>query len=100
MSKKNKKEYGLDDNEKEYGFDVRGGYSINKNFIPVLAYDGTIVGFTLPDGRTVRLTIALEIESKDGSKYKYVTSEKNMMNLGFSYLDYEYINFYPIENLL
>lgn len=71
-----------------YKFEVTGGFDVKKGLKPIKPFDD-IVAFKLPDGRSVRLIVALEIESKAGDMdYKYVTSENEMAELGFECLDY------------
>jgi hypothetical protein len=86
----------LDTNE--YLFEVKGGFDIDKRHLTKKAYDGNVVGFNLSDGRTVRLVVALEVESADGEKFEYVTDEYEMSELGFSCLDYQCLNFHPVGN--
>lgn len=79
---------------KVYRFKATGGFNINRKFKAGLSYNGEdICRFTLPDGRTVRLAIALEVESKDGNNFKYITSESEMTELGFECLDYDSLTF-------
>jgi len=54
---------------------------------------GIVAGFKLRDGRTVRPVIGMEIESKDGSRYKYVTSQNEMAKLGLEDLEYDVSDF-------
>jgi predicted butyrate kinase (DUF1464 family) len=81
----------------EYTFEIRGGFNINKSNTGVRAADGNVVGFRLPDGRTVRLIAALEVESSDGTTFDYITSDKEMEDLGFGCLDYTCLDFFPID---
>ena len=60
-------------------FRVKGNF---KEYIPNPTYSEDIVGFILPDGRTVRPIIGLEVESKDGTSFKDVTTQKGMDKLG------------------
>jgi hypothetical protein len=82
-----------------YNFSVNGGFDIGsdeKDFDEVHSYPSNgqeVVGFKLPDGRTARPIIALEIESEDGSSFEYVTAEFQMAELGFSCLEYGTVNF-------
>lgn len=48
--------------------------------------DGSIVGFTLPDGREVGLAICLHVEG--GKKDEWIIDERKMARLGFDGLDY------------
>ena len=78
----------------EYLFEVKGGFDIAKENKPYLANDGGIIGFTTPNGATVRLAVCLEVESPDGKTMRYVTSEKEMAELGFEGLDYSSLDFH------
>jgi len=83
-----------------YRFIVKGGFDIDKNFVRETDFSGTrVTGFKLPDGRTVRLSVALEVESKDGTDYKYISSEREMAELGFEGLDYDDLTFEEVEIL-
>ena len=89
----------FEEKAKRFTFDVAGGFDID--FPEVLAADGSVVGFTLPDGRTVRLCIALEVEAanpKEATDYKYITSEREMDDLGFRCLDYAHLEFEQITS--
>lgn len=77
----------------EYKFVAEGGYDIDSNLTPEANAFGEVVGFKLPDGRSVRLVIALEVSDEYGDDFKYVTSEQEMSELGFDCLDYERLNF-------
>jgi len=83
----------MEDPTKRYGFDVIGGFSVRNELEPDYTYYGNINGFKLPDGRIIRLVAALEIESVDGASYEYVTSEKEMAELGMEGLDYAKLEF-------
>lgn len=78
----------------ELYFKVTGGFERQDNLKPELDASEAIVGYQLPDGRLIRLVIALEIESKDGGSYEYVTSEQEMEKLGLGLLSYDDISFY------
>lgn len=78
-------------------FTVSGGFDISSQVERVLAYNDTISAYKLPDGRTVRLVVALEVESADGTSYEYLTSESNMDSIGFTNLDYQDTSFTEIE---
>ena len=84
---------------KIYQFEVTGGFDIVSELKKELSYDKRTIGFKLPDGRTVRPCIALEVESEDGCKYEYVTSEQKMAQLGFEGLDYGNLEFVEVEEL-
>ena len=79
--------------EKDYQFDVTGGFSIDGELEPELSCRESVMGFKLPSGETARLVVALEIESEDATHYKYVTSEKEMDDMGFRCLDYDRVEF-------
>ena len=77
----------------DYGFEVTGAFSIDKKLKPELGASGDITRFKLPDGRTARLVVGIEIESKKGDKYEYITEETKMDKLGFTCLDYATVRF-------
>ena len=77
--------------EKQYLFNVTGGFDINAAFTPELDATGTVRAFTTPKGEEVRLIVALEIES--GGKCRYVTSEQAMAEEGFANLEYDHTDF-------
>lgn len=83
----------ISSNDNEYKFICTGSFSIDKKLEPTTDADGNVVGFILPDGREVRLVIALEIENGDNFD-DYVVNEKEMAKIGFSCLDYEQLAFY------
>ena len=79
---------------KIYKFEVTGGFDVNKKLKEKLDHSGSYVcAFKLPDGRTVRPMLALEVESKDGNSFEYITSEIDMSDLGFEGLDYDHVGF-------
>lgn len=78
----------------EMMFSVEGGFDIDNSLIKEEAHDGTIVGYKLPDGRTARLIVALEIDPGDDRDWEYVTSEAEMRELGFKNLDYKHLMFF------
>ena len=49
--------------EKDYRFEVTGGFVVEAELEPVLSFGGDVVGFKLPGGQTARLVVALEVES-------------------------------------
>lgn len=83
----------------QHEFAVTGNFDVEGKFKPVPNGDGTISGFQLPDGRTVRLILGLEVEDKNG-KIRYVTSERQMERLGFSELYYDNLHFHPGEPIV
>lgn len=76
----------------DVSFELEGGFSIPDVSIPLLSAQHEVVGYILPDGRKVRLVVALEVEDND--KYHYVTSEQEMASLGFEALDYRTSEFF------
>jgi hypothetical protein len=54
---------------------------------------GIVAGFKLRDGRTVRPVIGMEVESKDGSKFKSVTSQNEIAKLGLEDMEYDVSDF-------
>jgi hypothetical protein len=87
----------METNASAYLFAVEGGFDIDGAHMPEKACDGNVVSFALSDGRTVRLVVALEVESADGEKFEYVTDEYEMSELGFSCLDYSRCDFEPCD---
>jgi hypothetical protein len=83
------------DKTKVYLFDVTGGFNVRDELKPEVSHIGNLTKFRLPDGRAVSLIVALEIESADETKYEYVTSEREMAELGFEGLDYNKLQFHP-----
>ena len=73
---------------KVYRFKATGGFDVNQKFKEIPSCVNGIMAFKLPDGRSVSLVIALEVEAKDGHDFKYITSESEMAELGFEGLDY------------
>ena len=71
---------------KVYRFRATGGFDVNKKFKEIPSCVNGIMAFKLPDGRSVSLVIALEVEAK--GNFKYITSESEMAELGFEGLDY------------
>jgi hypothetical protein len=84
----------MQDDTQLYLFEVTGGFDVKTDLIPEESAVGNISKFRLPDGRAVQLIVALEIEIDDGISYEYVTSEKEMAELGFEGLDYKELRFH------
>lgn len=84
--------------EKDYSFVVSGAFSVDNNLKPIFGVLNTIVGFILPDGREARLIVAIEVENKITGDYDYVTSEKQMSDLGFGCLEYDKADFERIDD--
>lgn len=76
-------------NEKR--FIVSGSISVSG--IPEEDASGAILGYRLPDGRLVRLAMALEVESEDGSNYTYLSNDKDMQSIGFDIVRYDQTQF-------
>lgn len=79
---------------KEYLFTVTGGFDISPKLVEFEAWDGRVIGFTLPDGRIARLCVALEVEREETGEMEYITSSSEMADLGFKNLDYESLDFH------
>jgi hypothetical protein len=77
--------------DKIYTCTASGSFQVKENLTLSLFIggNGQVIGFKLPDGRIVRPCICLEVESKDGNKFRYITSESAMAKLGFEGLDYK-----------
>ena len=67
-------------------FAVTGCFAVDPALVPVLCAMGTVVGYRLPDGRVVRLVVAVEIE--EAGKFTYTAIEADMDKLGLGCLDY------------
>ena len=74
--------------ETTFKFDATGTFLIENGFEQELSCIGETVGFKLPDGRTVKICIALEVEDADGESFEYITNESDMDALGFRCLNY------------
>jgi hypothetical protein len=55
--------------------------------------NGIICGYKQKDGSTVKLVLALEVENKGGTKYKYLVTDKQMRTRGFAIGLYDQANF-------
>jgi len=69
----------------EHRFEVSGAFTVT-GAVPAERYIGNIHTFKRGK-KLIRLVVALEVEHEDGS-ISYVTSEKQMVKLGFSGLHY------------
>lgn len=67
---------------------LEASFFVDKNLEEVKCVNGETVGFKLPDGRTVRPVVALEVESEDGMFFDYLTAESDMSNTGVELVDY------------
>ena len=56
--------------------------------------DGCVVGYKQKDGSIIRLVVALEVENKEGTKLKYLPTDKQMAPTGFSIEGYNQSEFY------
>jgi len=74
--------------DKIYKCTVVVTFRVKEGYEEHLAYDSSIIGFKLPNGRKVRPIIGLEVESKNGSKYTTHSQESEFAKLGFEDLDY------------
>lgn len=74
---------------KDYKFRVEGGFTVDvpKEIVNDNPHCG-ITEFELPDGRFVRLIVALEIHDPKTDTMEYVTAERRMSTLGFTELEY------------
>lgn len=75
----------------KYKFTCSGDFDVDVNLDRIYDSVGNVVGFKLPDGREVRLVIALEVDNEDN--YDYITSESDMDELGFNLTDYDVCEF-------
>jgi hypothetical protein len=60
---------------------------------PVKDWKGEVCAYKMADGSTVRLIVALEVESPTENEYKYLTSEQDIANAGFEALEYNEAKF-------
>jgi hypothetical protein len=85
-----------------YRFNITGGFDIRTNLKEVHSNaEGVVVGFELPDGKIVRPCICLEVEDTNADQFteqpfKYITSEREMAELGFEGLDYDQLDFFEV----
>jgi hypothetical protein len=70
----------------ERTFAVSGRIDVSRDAEPELDHTGSICAFYLPDGRRVRLAVALEVEDVGG--IEYITDQAEMETLGFQLIDY------------
>jgi hypothetical protein len=61
---------------------------------PVKDADGCVIGYKQKDGSIIRLVVALEVENKEGTKLKYLTTDKQWAPTGFSIDGYNHSEFY------
>ncbi len=84
----------------DYEFRITGFFEIAKNYVPIKDDRNDIVGFKLPDGSEVRLTLGLEVMKPATAAmpehFEYVTSESVMDTLGFGSLEYDDVYFEPM----
>lgn len=73
---------------REVRFEVTGGLDVPEDYQEIRSAVGEVVGFRLPDGRTVRLMVALEVEAPGGESYRSVAALSGMEALGFTCLEY------------
>lgn len=74
-------------------FKLTGGFDIVDTAQPVAAVSGETCAYKMEDGSTIRLVVALEVESSDGNTFTYITAEKDMADAGFCALEYNDIMF-------
>ena len=67
--------------------------SIQVSGTPEEDINGEVCGYRLPDGRFVRLAVALEIEAEDGNDYQYLSTDQEMQKVGFSVIQYDQTQF-------
>lgn len=79
----------------EEAFTITGGIDTPVDATPILSHDDRIVGYQLPDGRKVRLSLALEVESADGETHTYAATGEEIERLGFGVFDYRDAYFGP-----
>jgi len=77
----------------EYRFEVTGGYCVREDLTPLMSAIGNIVGFKTPDGKIIKLVVALEVTTEDEDDFEYITSERRMEELGLEGLDSDELRF-------
>lgn len=83
----------------DFTFVVTGGIDVPDDATPedagVTAQDGGPVAhlFRLPDGRTVRACLALEVMSADETEIDYLVTDDEMRSVGFQLLEYALTDF-------
>lgn len=82
---------------REVRFEVTGGVDVPADCQEVRSAFGEVVGFRLPDGRTVRLQVALEVEAPGGTDYRAVVGQRGMEAMGFTCLEYADARFVVLE---
>ena len=75
-------------------FCVEGSFDVPDSFSPINDAQGNVVGYLTPNGTQVQLAVCLEV-TKDEKKYRYVSKESAMSNLGLNGLNYDRCEFYP-----
>jgi hypothetical protein len=74
-------------------FQVHGGFDIEQKFTEEYDTNGNIVALKLPNGKTIRLCVAFEIEDENGD-FKITVDENDIRQLEVCGLDYEKTEFY------
>jgi hypothetical protein len=71
-------------------FRVTGSFEMDSNIKDAEEHSPMqTCSFKLPDGRVVRLVVALEVENPCNNAFAYLTKESDMTALGFTCLDYD-----------
>jgi hypothetical protein len=78
---------------KSCDFELNGQLLIDENLAPQHDFEGKCFGFKLPDGRIVRMVMALEIENPDTGNFEYFSDCSKMESIGMTLLDYFKSNF-------
>ena len=84
-------------NKNIYIFHCTGGFDIDSSLTTHKAWNEDVVGFNLPDGSTVDLFVGLRVTNSKG-EVKYINSEHEMSELGFTEMEYDELSFKPLSN--
>jgi hypothetical protein len=55
--------------------------------------NGKVCGYRQKDGSIIKLVVGLEVENKDGTKYEYLVTDKQMRAHGFAIGLYDQTDF-------
>ena len=84
-------------NKNIYIFHCTGGFDIDSSLTTHKAWNEDVVGFNLPDGSTVDLFVGLRVTNSKG-EVKYINSEYDMIDLGFTEMEYDELSFHAYSN--
>jgi hypothetical protein len=76
---------------KSANFEVRGTMRVKGR--PKYDVNGEICGYIQKDGSIVKLVVAIEVQNKAGTKFRYLYADKDMRALGFELEGYDKADF-------